>query len=350
MTENVNRQKLTNSTPELAPSSDSGIFGLRSNPDQAKIHIIPVPWEATASYGRGTSTTPGHIIPVSHQLDFLDPSFGTTVAKGIHMEEDSLSPIKRWNNEATQVVQQLRQSVDAGTPWQELVPLAEKVNGYSQLVNRYVEEQASCLIQQEKCVGLLGGDHSSPLGLIKALAQKYKNFAIIHIDAHYDLRQAYEGFTYSHASIMYNVMQEVPEVSLLKQIGIRDYCQEEFDFQQENQKRIQTFFDHDYYRAKLQGESFQNMMSCFLENLPEHIYISLDIDGLNPFYGPHTGTPVPGGIDYHEAIYLFELLRKWDKKVIGFDLCEVAPHPNQVSDWDLNVGARLLYKLCGLVS
>src|SRR5690606_2133030 len=119
--------------------------------------------------------------------------------------------------------------------------------------------------------------------------------AVLQIDAHADLRRAYEGFQYSHASIMYNILEEIPAVTKLVQVGIRDYCDEEFEAITKSQGRIVTFFDRDLKAGAYQGKTWDQQTDEIIRELPERIYISFDIDGLDPKLCPNTGTPVPGG-------------------------------------------------------
>src|SRR5690606_19124611 len=116
-----------------------------------------------------------------------------------------------------------------------------------------VYESSLALLKQGKKVGLIGGDHSTPLGFIKALAAVHGSFGVLQIDAHADLRKAYEGFTYSHASIMYNVLEMIPEVSKLVQVGIRDYCEEEKLYIDQNPERIRTWFDQEIKEKQFEG-------------------------------------------------------------------------------------------------
>ena len=190
----------------------------------------------------------------------------------------------------------------------------------------------------------------TPLGAIQAFSKKYKgDFAVLHFDAHADLRKAYQGFTHSHASIMYNVMTGTHKPKKLVQVGIRDFCEEEFDFI-ESRNDIRTFFDLDLKRRLMNGESWSQIANDIVKELPEKIYISFDIDGLDPVYCPNTGTPVPGGLQIEQVFYIFRLIAETGRKIIGFDLNEVSTGGlplNKSDEWDGNVGARILYKLCG---
>jgi agmatinase len=197
-------------------------------------------------------------------------------------------------------------------------------------------------MKQGKLVGLVGGDHSIPLGFLRALCEKYDRFGILQIDAHADLRKAYEGFAYSHASIMYNALK-VPAVNRLVQVGIRDICEEEEKVMQRAMGRVVTFYDDDIKSQQYEGKTWTSICDEIINTLPDLVYISFDIDGLDPKLCPSTGTPVAGGLEFDQAKYLITKLVHSGRKIIGFDLCEVAPGP---TEWDANVGARMLYHLC----
>ena len=194
-------------------------------------------------------------------------------------------------------------------------------------------------------MALLGGDHSTPLGLLQALAEKHPQFGILQIDAHFDLRKAFEGFTHSHASIMYNAL-DLPQVHKLVQVGIRDYCQEEVDVVAQYPGRIHCFYDRDLRRSVLHGENWWTICKRIVHSLPKEVYISFDIDGLDPSLCPNTGTPVPGGLQWEEVLMLLETIVESGRKIIGFDLVEVSGATE--NEWDAIIGARMLFKLCNL--
>ena len=195
-------------------------------------------------------------------------------------------------------------------------------------------------------MGLLGGDHSTPLGFYKAIAEKHGSFGILQIDAHCDLREAYEHLKYSHASIMYNALEEVPEVIKLVQVGTRDYAPIELEYINDSNGRITTFFDKDLKERQYEGETWKSIVDEIVSKLPQKVYISFDIDGLDPKLCPNTGTPVQGGFETQQVYYLFRQVLKSGRHLIGFDLNEVGTSTN---DWDENVGARVLFKLCNLM-
>jgi agmatinase len=169
---------------------------------------------------------------------------------------------------------------------------------------------------------------------------------ILHVDAHADLRRAYEGFRWSHASIFWNVLSECPGVEKLVQVGVRDFGHAEMRSIEDSGGRIETFFEADLRSSQARGESWDSACHRVVAPLPDEVYVSFDIDGLSADLCPHTGTPVPGGLSFGEACHLLRTLALSGKRVVGFDLCEVAPGPKG-DEWDANVGARVLYKLIG---
>jgi agmatinase len=335
--------------PNDAAGKESGIFGLPYTVEEAKLVLLPVPWEATTSYGGGTAEGPQAIFAASKQVDLFDLEFGNFFEAGIAMLPE-YSDLQEWN----QVAKCSAEQVITGESLSEkaLADAIKTVNDYSQKTNDYVYEETKKLLAQKKLVGVVGGDHSSPFGAIKAFLEHYPEMSILHFDAHADLRKAYEGFEDSHASIMHNVISKT-SLKKLVQVGIRDFCEDELNFIRENNSRIVTFFDVNMIDQKLSGKTFSAICDEIIKNLSNEVYISFDIDGLDPRFCPHTGTPVPGGLDYSEALYLLKKVAQSGRKIIGFDLCEVSLGKNKedeldtAAEWDANVGARLLYKLCG---
>jgi agmatinase len=221
-----------------------------------------------------------------------------------------------------------------------------EINAGSLFLNDWVYDQTKELLGQDKIVGLIGGDHSTPLGYFKAIAEKHGDFGILQIDAHCDLRQSYEDFVYSHASVMYNALREIPELKKLVQVGIRDYSEDELTLIKESEGRIITFFDKDIKEREFEGETWKTIVNEIVEKLPEKVFISFDVDGLDPKLCPSTGTPVAGGFEAEQINYLFKKVADSGRELIGFDLNEVGVGENGL---DANVAARLLFKLCNLM-
>ena len=222
----------------------------------------------------------------------------------------------------------------------------KEVNAGSIFLNNWVYEQTKALLDKNKLVALLGGDHSTPLGYFKAIAEKHGDFGLLQIDAHFDLRESYEGFVYSHASIMFNALKEVPQIKKLVQVGIRDYGDDELQIVNESNARIIPYFDRDLKERMYEGQSWKQLVDEIIDQLPANIYISFDADGLDPKLCPHTGTPVMGGLETEQVFYLFRKIISSGRKLIGFDLNEVGI---STTEWDENVGARILYKLSNML-
>lgn len=324
-----------------ATGASGNLFGLPFSPENASLVIVPVPWEVTVSYKDGTAKGPEAILKASTQVDLFVKDIPDAWKLGITMLPVPQN-LYEENRKLRELASQHILSLSDGEETSDN-PLLDKINEACENLNIYVKNTTLKQIKEGKLVALLGGDHSTPLGFLRALSERYDRFAVLQIDAHADLRKAYEGFTYSHASIMYNALK-LPAVAKLVQVGIRDYCEEEVMVVQRAAGRVVTFFDEDIKAHQLEGKSWDAICNAIIKELPELIYISFDIDGLDPKLCPNTGTPVVGGFQFHEVQHLIKKLVKSGKRIIGFDLNEVASSGND--EWDANVGARLLYTLC----
>lgn len=331
--------------PSATGVKNGRYFGFPYSLEEAETVVYPVRWDVTTSYGGGASKGPEAILEASPQLDFFDFDYprawenriGTHPGNALCREND------RWRSEALQVIEAL----EAGEELSSHRAALDKINEACREVNTRTKEDTAALIAQGKKVVLLGGDHSCPLGYMEALAEKHGSFSILHIDAHADLRQAYEGFEYSHASIMYNALQ-LPQVSKLVQVGIRDVSPGEIDRITGSEGRICLWNDYSTSRRLFEGDAWAVICREMVDCLPEKVYASFDIDGLDPSLCPGTGTPVPGGLSFGQASYLLFCLKESGREIIGADLCEVCPSSSD-NEWDANVGARILYKLCSLL-
>ncbi len=320
-------------------------IGLPFDEETARIVLLPVPWDVTVSYREGTATAARNILHASAQLDLYDPDVKDAWKAGIYLrplDEDWLARSQSLRKKARNYISALEngKSTDSKTMKSTLVA----IHSAGVALREWVHRQTSALLDQGKMVGLVGGEHSVPLGFIEALADRYPDFGILHIDAHLDMRHAYEGFTYSHASIFHNVLK-INQVSRLVSVGIRDYCEEEIEAVEQQGKRCKVFFDQRIRDAQFEGASWTEICRKMIKSLPSDVYISFDIDGLDPTLCPNTGTPVPGGLSFPEAVFLLRTLVESGRRIIGFDLCEVG---GEGMEWDGNVGARILYKLCNL--
>jgi len=329
--------------PNAAAAPDSGVFGLPFTPEQAEVVLLPIPFEATTSYGGGTVDGPAAILEASKQVDLFDIETGRPYERGIAMLEPR-AEIRQWNDKARALAGPI---IAAGGPGGDaaLLSAQAQVNALCAKMNDAVYAEAkACLGRGKRVVGV-GGDHSTVYGIIRAYAEKYPGLGVLHVDAHADLRDAYEGFTWSHASIFHNVMTRLPGVSKLVQVGIRDLGEAEFQFSEDSGGRIVTHYDARTKARQHEGVAWRDLCVEMVSALPQDVYVSFDIDGLDPTLCPHTGTPVPGGLSFAEASTLIGEVVRSGRKIVGLDLNEVAPGLD--SEWDGNVGARLLYKMIG---
>ena len=329
-----------------APSISGQLFGLDIPVEEALVQLIPVPWEVTASYGRGTRHGPEAVLAASGQIDLEDLDYGDAWRAGIGLLEAD-PRIAAWG---TEVEADALDAIEAGGADEAR---AARVDARSAGLNEAVYLRAVEILDEGRIPGVLGGDHSSPLGLIRALSERFPGLGILHIDAHADLRDGSLGFRWAHASIMHHALA-LPGVGRLVGVGYRDLGQAELSRIHAEADRIEAFFDAGIQRELLSGGRFDQIVGRILAALPERVYLSVDIDGLDPALCPNTGTPVPGGLSWGQ---ITELLRQVavHKEILGFDLCEVSPGPDGVvpsarlrasrSEWDANVGARLLFKL-----
>jgi agmatinase len=338
--------QLMSFNPNAAAGAESGIFGLPYTESESALVLIPVPWEATTSYGGGTSEGPAAILEASRQVDLFDLDVSKPYEAGLFMREES-AEVRGWNEVAKAHAQKI---IEVGGNIEGMPSLAKSldlVNDHGVKLNRYVYEQTQSVLKQGKIPAIVGGDHSVPFGAFQAIAEKHPGFGILHFDAHSDTRKAYEGFQWSHASIMHNALEKIPGIGKLVQVGIRDVCEEEIEYNKSQKDRVVTFFDRTNQRRKIEGTAWAKIAQEIVSALPKEVWISFDIDGLDPRFCPHTGTPVPSGLDFSEACYVFSALVQSGRKIVGFDLNEVAPNlENESDEWDANVGSRLLYKLC----
>ena len=339
---------LSNFDHNSVGNPNNNIFGLPFTEDESRLVIMPIPWEVTVSYSAGTARSAEHIFKASIQVDLFDPEVKDGWKQGFYMRplnKKILLKSDYLRKEAELYIDYISKGEIVGEN-KFMCKSLKEINEGTHFLNNWVYEQTSELLNNNKLVLLLGGDHSTPLGYLKAIAEKHGEFGILQIDAHCDLREEYEGFRYSHASIMYNVLKEIPQVTHIVQAGIRDYSDGEWEFLQANKDRISTFFMKDITERQFEGETWKQIADDIVSRLPQNVYLSFDIDGLDPKLCPSTGTPVAGGFEAEQVYYLLKKLIQSGRRIIGIDLSEIGVGQ---TDWDANVGARVLFKLCNLL-
>lgn len=265
--------------------------------EDAYFRVIPMPLERTVSYGSGTAQGPDAIIEASNELERLCQGI-EPCARGIFTEQ----PVK-CSGPMPEVMERLAQRTEAA-------------------------------VRSSKCPVTLGGEHSLTYGAVKGVARALSApVGIIQIDAHADMREAYQGEEHSHASVMH---QLVSEGSRLAQFGVRALCQEEV----ESRSRNKVFF------KDAEELVTHNILAVDLpDDFPQHVYVTFDVDGLDPSLMPATGTPVPGGLGYYQALRLVEHAIK-GRTCVGLDVVELAPDGNAA--WDFTA-AQIVYRLMAAV-
>jgi len=333
--------------PNSAGNPNNNIYGLVFTEEEARLIIIPVPWEVTVSCNAGTARAADQIFRASLHVDMVDQETRDAWKQGLFMRQPDKKILMKSDylrKEAELYIDYISRGEDVADN-QFMSKTLKEVNEGSNYLNNWIYEQAIALMNKGKLVALLGGDHSITLGSLKAAVEKHGDLGVLQIDAHCDLRQAYMGFTYSHASIMYNALREIPQLKTLVQIGVRDYSPAEWEEIQLHESRVVIYLDREIRNRQYEGETWKQIAEEIVDKLPEKVYISFDIDGLDPKLCPYTGTPVPGGFETEQLFYLFSKIIQSGRKIVGFDLNEVGTGE---SNWDANVGARILFKLSNL--
>ena len=330
--------------PDAAATGD-GLFGLDTRPEDARIVVIPVPFDTTTSYRAGTANGPAHVLEASKQVDLQDIQYGPIWQAGISMLPipTDIAALGRKSRATAEPIIKAGGAVPGNKAHAKAITA---VNAASERVHGYVAREAERILDRGAIPAVLGGDHSSPFGLIAELSLRHPGMGILQIDAHADLRDSFEGFAWSHASIFHNVMTRLPGVGKLVQVGIRDVGSREVEFIERSKGRVKCFYDQHMRDRQFDGATWTKVCKDIIAALPREVYVSFDIDGLTSEHCPHTGTPVPGGLTFPETCHLLEMLAKSGRRVIGFDLCEVAPS-TAGDEWNGSVGARILYKLLG---
>lgn len=318
-----------------------GAFGLPFTEASAEVVLLPVPWEVTVSYASGTANGPAAIREASRQVDLMDPLVPRSWEMGLWMAPED--QVLRATSDALRLEAEAHIS-DLEHGRVDSARLARINQACEDMVTTVRDRAVEVLTRGQKMI-LVGGDHSTPLGYIQALAARAP-LGVLHIDAHMDLREAYEGFVYSHASVMWHALQ-LDAVTDLVQVGIRDYAQCELEEVAAQNDRVKVFFDRDLKHAQYRGTPWAEQVAEIVAALPQRVYVSWDIDGLDPRYCPNTGTPVAGGLVPEEVFFLLEHVKASGRDLVGMDLNEVAP--GSEGDWDANVAARILYRMAVLL-
>lgn len=283
------------------PDNFLGLSRRDANLATAHFLILPIPYDATTSFGVGTRDGPRAIITASQQVELYDESLG-------------------------------RDSSRAGVA--TLDPLEPDARGPESMIER-VHEAARAVVRRGRFLFGLGGEHSLTAGLVRATQAQFNQLSVLQIDAHADLRDSYQGTPFSHACVMRRIHDlGVPAVG----VGIRNYSAEEARFIRRAGKLIIT---------PSQCRASPGWIAQTLAALTENVYVTIDIDGFDPAYAPGTGTPEPGGLDWFQVTGLLAAVAR-ERRIVGADLVEVRPlPPSTVTEF---LAAKLAYRLIGLVA
>ena len=265
--------------------------------ETAKYVLIPVPYDGTSTFIKGTDKGPQAIIDASDSLELYDIQYDIEAClDGIHTDKPTL---------------------DLSSP-------EKMVNSVYQRVKEFLVEN--------KCIGLLGGEHSISIGAIKAVSEQFSQLSVLQIDAHADLRDSYHNSPYNHAC----VMRRAQAYANVVQVGIRNVCREEQGY---------IIPENIFYAHQIHNNT--QWIEQVLERLTDNVYLTIDLDGLDPSILPATGTPLPGGLDWYSLLQLLEKVIS-SKKVVAFDVVELCPQAqNKASDV---LAAALVYKIMALMS
>ena len=322
----------------------AGLYGYAVSRETARIEVIGVPFDATTSYRPGTADGPAAVLAASPQIDFDDFRFGRVDKAGIWM-----APIDQSIRELSRKCRAISEGPIERVGFEnDEAALRDQAEAMCAEVESFVTQACKAARGKGRVPILLGGEHGVSYAAIAESAASHGPIGVLQIDAHMDLREAYCGLVRSHASVMYRVLTEAQGIDKLVQVGIRDCCTEERELATED-GRVRTFYDDDLADAAAAGTPWIETCKRIVDELPERVHISFDIDGLEPSLCPHTGTPVPGGLSWREASVLLATVAESGREIVGADLVEVAPGPDG-DEWDGNVGARALYRLCGVIA
>ena len=305
------------------------------------VEFLAVPFAVTVSYGGGTQDGPENVLSASTQLDVSLPGLERPWELGFAWKTiggDWRGQHAEARHYAEQIIEQLESGEELKTEHRERQKMIEALG--DSVRSSVTKEVGRCLDAGAFPV-LVGGEHAVSLGCYDAAARQ-GDFGILQLDAHMDLREAYEGFKYSHASVMYNAIKEIPQLQTLAQVGIRDWCPAEAELVARSEGRIQVWYDYEMQAQALAGEAFVKTIQPIIAALPQRVWISFDIDGLDPSLCAHTGTPVPGGLSFAQALHLCLAVLDSGREIIGLDMVEVAGQPHE---FEGAVAARLVYAI-----
>ncbi|MBQ5701442.1 MAG: arginase family protein [Alistipes sp.] len=330
----------------IAGNNDNGGFYFRDAMavQDAEIVLVSAPWAVTSAAGQGAAYTPDAIIDASTSVSLYDAVSGISIEGKVATAEvdyDLQESSLQLGGDAAKVVSHIE---DGGTiSGDYFLRKIGKINIGFRDMHRSVGKRVFRFADKGKIVGVVGGDHSVSLGAVRSISSVYPDMGVLFIDGHCDLRQSGKIFAYSHLSIARNIIDEVPQIAKLVQVGARDMSLEEAEFAASHPK-IALYGQEKMARDIYNGENWHSICEKIVSELPEKVYISLDIDALTPEHCPNTKRPVAGGMTFDQVVYLINCVAESGRNIIGFDLTEIVPENE--NNIDAAIGARMLVKLC----
>ena len=318
--------------PSAPAAVEGALFGFPLPLEEARLVVIPVPYEATVSSRGGTREGPRALLEASGQVDLYDPVAGEPWRLGLAALplEETIFDLSEAAAEAAERARDGEREAHA------------EVERIGRAVWEWVRDATRATLESGRVPLVIGGEHAVSFGAIEAAAARRPGLGVLQVDAHADLRGAYEGWQTSHASVMRRVL-ELEGIARLVQVGLRDLSLEEVAARDGSHGRAVWFTDAELARRVFEGEPFAALSRDIVAALPEEVWISFDIDGLEASLCPGTGTPVPGGLGWREATYLLAEVARSGRRVVGADLVEIG-----AGFWDGFVAAKLLYLLAGV--
>lgn len=317
-------------------------FGDVTAPESADVVVVSAPWSVTSDYGRGATYTPDAVIDVSLGKELYDATSGLTVEGRIATAEIDYN-IQELSEQLGREAERIMRIVgdDEGAVSEYVARKVANVNeGFAEM-HKSIYKQVRHWVESGKRIALIGGDHSVAFGAVKALAEYNDDLGVLFIDAHADFGGG-EPFNYSHRTIARDIIESIPSVSKLVQVGVRDIDRAEVEAIRANEK-VELFFAEKLAARRFEGVCWGDLCREAVEKLPNKVYISLDIDALKIEFCNNTCMPTPGGMTFDEVVYLVNCVIESGREIVGFDISEVVTSLN--SRMDAIVAARLLAKL-----
>ena len=318
-------------------------FDEKCSPADADLVIVSAPWSVTSDYGHGATYTPDAVIDASTYGNLYDVESGFSAEGRVATAVIDYNIQELSEHLGRDAERSANRSFDGATPVAEHATRKVKhINeGFAEMHDS-IYKQTKHWVSQGKRVAVVGGDHSVSFGAVKAVAEHYKELGVLFIDAHADYAHEDETFAYSHRTVARNIVEEIPSVSRLVEVGVRDIDKSEMDMLVANDK-IELFLAERVAAKRFEGECWGNLCREMVDKLPQKVYVSLDIDALKVEFCTHTNSPVPGGMTFDEVVYLVNCVVKSGREIVGFDITEVVS--NIDDKMDAIVAVRLLTKM-----